>query len=108
MYFHSTLKELVKWEDENINKVNKKEKSVKIATDFRSLGNDRFLKKEYLQCYYFYTKSLLYAPLNHESYGLALSNRSAVFYEQEKYNVKFFFMPVFTFYFIIFFFFNSF
>lgn len=66
---------------------NKQGKDDVKAEQFRVLGNDRFSKKDYTGCYYYYTKSLCYANTGSVCYGLALANRSALLYELRDYEV---------------------
>lgn len=54
----------------------------------RVIGNKHYIKREYDKCYYHYTKSLCYANIEDESYGLALANRSALFYDMEDYKAS--------------------
>lgn len=58
------------------------------ALDLRNIGNKFFLKKNYNKCYYYYTKSLCYASFKDEDYGIALANRSALFYDQQDYEAS--------------------
>lgn len=51
------------------------------AEEFRVLGNQFYAKRDYHNCYYFYTKSLCHANQGGLKYGLALANRSALLYE---------------------------
>ncbi|XP_046969169.1 SET and MYND domain-containing protein 4-like [Vanessa cardui] len=52
---------------------------------YRNQGNKCFDQTEYHKAWQYYNLSLLHAPINSENYCLALSNRSAVFYELNKY-----------------------
>lgn len=58
------------------------------AFNLRILGNKFFIQKDYEKCYYYYTKSLCYADIEDESYGLALANRSALFYDIKDYKAS--------------------
>ncbi|XP_050347933.1 SET and MYND domain-containing protein 4 [Nymphalis io] len=51
---------------------------------YRNLGNKCFEETAYHKAWQYYNLSLLHATLNSENYCLALSNRSAVFYELNK------------------------
>ncbi|XP_045500490.1 SET and MYND domain-containing protein 4 [Colias croceus] len=60
-------------------------KSEKVSTHYRNLGNQCYQKKDHYKAWQYYNLSFLYAPLDSESYALALSNRSAVFFSLDKY-----------------------
>lgn len=55
------------------------------SSQYRNLGNQCYTKKELYKAWQYYNLSLMYAPLNSESYCVALSNRSAVLFALDKY-----------------------
>ncbi|CAG9788626.1 unnamed protein product [Diatraea saccharalis] len=61
-------------------------KSNSVSTYYRNLGNKCFQNSDYYRAWQYYNLSLLHAVYNTENFGLALSNRSAVFYSLKKYN----------------------
>lgn len=65
--------------------VTEMKKSNDLSLHYRNLGNKSFQQEEYHKAWQYYNLSLLNAPSNSENYCLALSNRSAVFFELNKY-----------------------
>ncbi|CAK1555865.1 unnamed protein product [Leptosia nina] len=61
-------------------------KSVDVSGYYRNQGNKCYTKKNFYRALQYYNLSLLHAPFNSENYLLSLSNRSAVFYELQKYD----------------------
>lgn len=57
------------------------------AKTFREEGNTYYKEKNYLYALRYYTESVSYAPYEHEEFCLALSNRSAVLYNLNEYQV---------------------
>ncbi|CAH4030118.1 unnamed protein product [Pieris brassicae] len=55
------------------------------STHFRNLGNQCYTKKDLYKAWQYYNLSLMYAPSDSISFCLALSNRSAVFFELSKF-----------------------
>lgn len=53
---------------------------------YRNHGNKFFTKSEFHKAWQYYNLSLLHAKKDSENFCIALSNRSAVFFELEKYN----------------------
>jgi hypothetical protein len=85
--------------DENNNNNNKtadlnesEEKNIQLSHDYRLKGNDYYAKKQFKLAFKYYTLSLLYAPSDfiqnkcvNKSKILALSNRSAIFFNEKLY-----------------------
>ncbi|CAH2092770.1 unnamed protein product [Euphydryas editha] len=65
--------------------VTKMKKNNDLSLHYRNLGNKCFEQTKYYKAWQYYNLSLLNATPNSEKYCLALSNRSAVFYELNKY-----------------------
>lgn len=70
-------------------------KSEEKAEHLRILGNEYFKKKDFRNCYYYYTRSLCFARPDCVNYGLALGNRSALLYEMGDYEVIFLIITIF-------------
>lgn len=68
---------------------NKTEKDDALSTFYRQEGNKYYARKNLLKSMEFYIKSLCFATPNGKEYGLALANRSAVFFEMEEFEVFF-------------------
>ncbi|XP_045774936.1 SET and MYND domain-containing protein 4-like [Maniola jurtina] len=66
-------------------KVQEAKKNDDLSVNYRNQGNTFFQQYKYHKAWQYYNLSLLYATLCSENYCLALSNRSAVFYELGKY-----------------------
>ncbi|XP_041981863.1 SET and MYND domain-containing protein 4 [Aricia agestis] len=67
-------------------KVDKVKKSENLSSQLRNQGNQCFQKENLFEAWQYYNLALLYAPLDSDKFYLAISNRSAVFYELKKYN----------------------
>lgn len=67
-------------------KLQESKKYDNLSIHFRNLGNSCFQQHKHHKAWQYYNLSLLHASLLSENYCLALSNRSAVFYELKKYN----------------------
>jgi SET and MYND domain-containing protein 4 len=65
--------------------INKSNKNQEISKKFRLEGNDYFKKKYDQIAFDKYTLSIIYAPIDSDEIILALSNRSAVFFELKLY-----------------------
>ncbi|CAH2236054.1 SET and MYND domain-containing protein 4 [Pararge aegeria] len=61
-------------------------KNDNLSSHYRNLGNTCFQEYKHHKAWQYYNLSLLNATLKSENYCLALSNRSAVFYELEKFH----------------------
>lgn len=61
------------------------EKDVKKSKQFRGNGNKQFTSKNYLEALKFYSDAILYAPDGSELLALAYGNRSAVYFQMNKY-----------------------
>lgn len=61
-------------------------KSNELSIYYRNLGNKCFEESEFHKAWQYYNLSLLNATVHSEYFCIALSNRSAVFFELEKYN----------------------
>lgn len=65
-----------------------KVKNVEEAEIHRLAGNEFYRLKKHELCYLKYALSLQFAPLGSECYSLAISNRSALFYDNKDYDVR--------------------
>lgn len=63
-------------------------KTVNVSTLYRNHGNECYQKKDDYQAWQYYNLSLLNAPPDSDTYRLALSNRSAVFFSIKKYKAS--------------------
>lgn len=56
---------------------------------YRKLGNEYYIKRDNKESLRYYNKSVIFATYKSKNYGLALANRSAVFFVLKDYEVTF-------------------
>ncbi|KAJ8714956.1 hypothetical protein PYW08_004937 [Mythimna loreyi] len=63
----------------------KEDKCENVSSHYRNLGNKTYQRGQFYLAWQYYNLAMMYAPLESESFALALSNRSAVFASLKKY-----------------------